>query len=105
MVALLEVRAGEGSVLAQLLEVLHGRIVLQRRTRRTVREHGGFVWGIRPWRPRDTDDRSRVTASNFRHNKGEMIKGTVVVAGERENFPVILPVIFKRGVAVRSVTL
>ena len=103
MVALLEVRAGEGSVLAQLLDVLHGRIVLQRRTRRTVREHGGFVWGIRPWRPRDTDDRSRVTASNFRHNKGE-IKGTVVVAGERENFPVILPVIFKRGAAVRSVT-
>lgn len=50
-----------------------------------------------------TDDRSHVTAPNFRH-KGEMIKGTVVVAGGRENFPVILPLIFKRGVAVRSPT-
>ena len=46
---------------------------------------------------------SRVTASNLRH-PGEMIKGTVVVAGGRENFPVILPVIFKRGEAVRSPT-
>lgn len=66
-------------------------------------EHGPFVGEIRGERLGDTNDRSRVTPSNFRHEV-EMIKGTVVVAGERENFPVILPLIFKRGVAVRSVT-
>lgn len=54
-------------------------------------------------RQNDTDDVSRVTASNFRHMV-EMIKGTVVVAGERENFPVILSLIFKCGVTVRSFT-
>ncbi len=49
----------------------------------------------------DTDDTSHVTASNFRH-EGEMIKGTLVVAKDRENFPVIPSLIFKRGVAVRD---
>ena len=68
-----------------------------------TRRSEGFVWDIKRKRQVDTDDTSRVTATNFRH-EGRMIKGTVVVAGERENFPVILPVISKRGVAVRSVT-
>ena len=68
-----------------------------------VRGRTEFLFVISAKRPWDTDDASHVTASNFRH-EGEMIKGTVVVAGERENFPVILPVIFKRVAAVRSVT-
>ena len=84
------------------MEVVLSMATLLHMTESTRRSEG-FVWDIKRKRQVNTDDTSRVTATNFRH-EGRMIKGTVVVAGERENFPVILPVISKRGVAVRSVT-